>query len=158
MLVFVFGTLKQGFPNFHENLGTRVPGDFATRERYPLYLVGERYSPWMIAEPGSGQQVRGQVFEVDASALHRMDLLERVHEPDGYRRSAIEVIPASTTAASPLQAFAYFKAAGQVQPRQIRLGPLPEYGLAHAALYRQRDPQARQPTDPQPAPAPRHAG
>ncbi|MBB6563210.1 gamma-glutamylaminecyclotransferase [Acidovorax soli] len=140
MLVFVFGTLKQGFPNFHENLGTRVPGDFATCERYPLYLVGDRHSPWMIDAPGTGHPVKGQVFEVDAPALQRMDLLERVHAPDGYRRSTIEVIPAATTATTPLQVFAYLKSADQVQPGQVRQGPLPEYGLAHAALYRRRHP------------------
>lgn len=153
LLVFVFGTLKQGFPNFHENLGTRVPGDFTTCEPYPLYLVGERYSPWMIAAPGTGHRVKGQVFEVDAPALQTMDLLERVHAPDGYRRSAIEVTPTATTVTLPLQVFAYFKSADQVQPQQIRLGPLPEYGLAHAALYRRRGP-----IDQQPAPAHRHAG
>lgn len=140
MLVFVFGTLKQGFPNFHENLGKRVPGDFTTCERYPLYLVGERHSPWMMDAPGTGHPVTGQVFEVDAPALQKMDLLERVREPDGYRRSAIEVIPAATAATPPLQVFAYLKPADQVQPGQVRLGPLPEYGFAHAALYRRRLP------------------
>jgi gamma-glutamylaminecyclotransferase len=40
--VFVFGTLKQGFPNFHINRGRRVAGEFATGLAYPLYLVGER--------------------------------------------------------------------------------------------------------------------
>jgi gamma-glutamylaminecyclotransferase len=140
MLVFVFGTLKQGFPNFHENLGTRVPGDFATCECYPLYLVGDRHAPWMIAQPGTGHQIKGQVFKVDALALQRMDRLERVHEPDGYRRGTIDVIPVSTMVTSPLQVFAYFKSADQLQHHRARLGPLPEYGLAHAALYQRRNP------------------
>lgn len=141
MLVFVFGTLKQGFPNFHENLGTRLSGDFATCERYPLYLVGDRHSPWLIAQPGAGHQVKGQVFKVDASALQKMDLLERVHEPDGYQRRAIDVISTQACAGVPsLQAFAYLKAADQLHPSHIRLGPLPGYDLAHAALYRRRSP------------------
>src|SRR5688572_24027904 len=55
--VFVYGTLKEGFPNFGANTGTRVPGVFVTKERYPLYLVGERHSPWMINSPGEGKQV-----------------------------------------------------------------------------------------------------
>lgn len=47
-LVFVFGTLKEGFPNFATNKGVRRGGDFVTASRYPLYLVGERCSPWLI--------------------------------------------------------------------------------------------------------------
>ena len=62
--VFVYGTLKEGFPNFGTNTGTRIPGLFVTKERYPLYLVGQRHSPWMINTPGKGTQVIGQVFEV----------------------------------------------------------------------------------------------
>jgi gamma-glutamylcyclotransferase (GGCT)/AIG2-like uncharacterized protein YtfP len=38
-LVFVFGTLKEGFPNFTVNRGVRVPGSFSTCSAYPLYLV-----------------------------------------------------------------------------------------------------------------------
>ncbi len=48
-LVFVFGTLKQGFPNFATNRGCRVSetetGRYRTQQRYPLYLVGPRHSP-----------------------------------------------------------------------------------------------------------------
>jgi hypothetical protein len=43
-LVFIFGTLKEGFPNFGINRGTRVPGEFKTCAAYSLYLVGERHS------------------------------------------------------------------------------------------------------------------
>ncbi|WP_285414832.1 hypothetical protein [Variovorax sp. efr-133-TYG-130] len=32
-LVFVFGTLKEGFPNFTTNRGKRVAGEFVTVER-----------------------------------------------------------------------------------------------------------------------------
>jgi gamma-glutamylaminecyclotransferase len=56
-LVFVFGTLKQDFPNFHANRGVRVPGNYITAQRFPFYLVGERYSPWLIDQPGLGHQV-----------------------------------------------------------------------------------------------------
>ncbi|HYP70984.1 MAG TPA: gamma-glutamylcyclotransferase family protein, partial [Variovorax sp.] len=85
-LVFVFGTLKEGFPNFATNKGRRLPGVFLTKDRYPFYLVGERHSPWLVDQPGEGERVVGQVFEVDKVALAAMDALERIHEPDGYRR------------------------------------------------------------------------
>ena len=49
-LVFVFGTLKDGFPNFATNRGTRLPGAFRTCSAYPLYLVGYRHVPWLLPE------------------------------------------------------------------------------------------------------------
>jgi len=139
--VFVFGTLKAGFPNFHVNRGTRVAGDFVTLRPYPLYLIGERRSPWMLDQPGAGLHVRGQVFEVDDAALAQMDVLERVGEPDGYRRVHIEVALAGQAGAATFEAFAYLK-----EPAEFRavaddaLGPLAEYTHEHAALYRTRGP------------------
>jgi gamma-glutamylaminecyclotransferase len=106
-LVFVFGTLKEGFPNFATNKGTRVPGSFVTTECYPLYLVGERHSPWLINMPGEGKRIYGQVFQVDDDALAAMDKLERIHEPDGYRRVLLEVQSNDTLDSSVLSVFAY---------------------------------------------------
>ncbi|MBC5763895.1 gamma-glutamylcyclotransferase family protein [Ramlibacter albus] len=136
-LVFVFGTLKQGFPNFGFNTGRRVVGDFVTQERYPMYLVGERHVPWMIDTPGTGHEVVGQVFEVDATALAAMDALERVNEPDGYRRVLIG-IRRRDAVSEVRQAFAYMKPAEQLDPMQVQVGPLAEYTMEHAALYRYR--------------------
>ncbi len=39
--VFVYGTLKEGFRNFHVNRGTRLPGEFVTEQAFPLYVIGE---------------------------------------------------------------------------------------------------------------------
>jgi gamma-glutamylaminecyclotransferase len=137
-LVFVFGTLKQGFPNFATNKGTRVGGDFVTVERYPLYLVGERFSPWLVDAAGEGEQVVGQVFEVDQPALDAMDVLERITEPDGYRRVAMKVRAMGGDLASTLDVHAYVKQRAHFRPADARLGPLREYTLEHAALYRGR--------------------
>jgi len=90
-LIFVFGTLKEGFPNFPTNRGRRVPGRFRTEMAFPLYLVGDRHAPWMLDSPNSGLNVTGEVYEVDEDALRLMDVLERVHEPDGYIRKLILV-------------------------------------------------------------------
>jgi len=139
--VFVFGTLKEGFPNFHVNRGRRVPGDFVTVRPYPLYLIGERRSPWMLDQPGTGRNVRGQVFEVDDAALAQMDVLERVGEPDGYRRVRIEVAVAGQESATRLEAFAYLK-----EPAEFpavagdALGPMAKYTHEHAGMYRMRGP------------------
>lgn len=138
-LVFVFGTLKEGFPNFPANKGSRVPGVFLTKERYPLFLVGERHSPWLINSPGQGERIVGQVFEVDQPAIEAMDKLERISEPDGYRRVVIEVEAINATNSTNLSVFAYLKQAHHFVLSEARFGPLPEYTHEHAALYRPRD-------------------
>lgn len=137
--VFVFGTLKEGFPNFATNKGQRLPGNFATRLRYPLYLVGERHSPWLVDLPGEGQHVVGQVFDVDGATLEAMDRLERVHEPHGYSRVKISVAAQGNgEVLAPIDVFVYLKQAQDFVLAEVRMGPLREYTLEHAALYRPR--------------------
>lgn len=135
-LVFVFGTLKEGFPNFATNRGVRVAGSFRTCAAYPLYLVGDRHSPWLVDSPGTGARVSGQVFRVDDATLAAMDILERVSEPDGYRREVLEL--EGGDAPRRLSAYAYLKPPGQLVMSEVRAGPLDEYGHEHAALYRPR--------------------
>ena len=134
--VFVYGTLKQGFPNFEINQGTRLPGAFMTAERYPLYLVGERCVPWMVSQPGAGRQVFGEVFEVDDAALLAMDKLEGIGKLYGYRRQKIRVTDAESLCE--LSVFAYVKPLEQLDLEQVKLGPLTSYELQHASLYRKR--------------------
>lgn len=47
-------------------------GEFVTVQPHPLFLVGDRHSPWMLASPGQGLAVHGQVFGVDEAALALM--------------------------------------------------------------------------------------
>ena len=149
MQVFVFGTLKQGFPNFAVNRGIRVPGEFVTVQCLPLYLVGERHSPWLVNAPAQGHRVAGQVFDVDAATLDDMDRLERVHEPDGYRRLPLEVVARGAAADDRRTVFAYLKQPEHFDPAHVRLGPLAEYTLEHAHLYRSRSQApAAPPSDP----------
>jgi gamma-glutamylaminecyclotransferase len=136
--VFAFGTLKQGFPNSCTNKGSRLSGEFVTKHRFPLYLVGERYSPWLMLSEGEGFQIRGQVFMVDEAALGDMDRLERTNEADGYRRVQIAVYSESSN--EEMQVFAYMKPAEQLQDMAVRLGPIAEYELKHSSLYQKRKP------------------
>jgi gamma-glutamylaminecyclotransferase len=133
--VFVFGTLKEGFPNFAVNTGARVPGRFRTRDRYPLYVVGSRHVPWMLDARGEGEPVAGELYDVDDATLAAMDRLERVAEPGGYRRVAIEIEGAGTS----LEAWCYLKPAADLRAGEARLGPLGEYTPGHARLYRPRE-------------------
>lgn len=135
-LVFVFGTLKEGFPNFAVNAGKRVAGIFRTHERFPLYLVGDRHVPWMLDSAGEGERVAGELYEVDDATLAAMDRLERVSEPDGYRRVAIRVHGEGHDS---VEAFAYLKPASQLAAAQVRAGPIAEYTREHARLYRARE-------------------
>lgn len=137
-VVFVYGTLKEGFPNFHINQGRRLPGSWRTEAAYALYLVGSRSSPWMRAEAVNGLSVRGQLFEVSADGLAAMDRLERVDAEDGYRRRRIQVLPCDADRSAASWAWVYLKPTEQWGGQMIVEGPMSEYLPAHAARYQAR--------------------
>ena len=90
--VFVFGTLKRGFPNHGEGMrGERYLGDCRTVERYPMVVAGRWFSPVMMPEPGVGERVSGELYEIGDAKLAELDRIESTHLPDGYRRHAIKV-------------------------------------------------------------------
>lgn len=134
--VFVFGTLKQGFPNFHLNHGQRLPGHFSTVQAYPLYLIGDRYSPWLINDPGHGEIVTGEIYLVSDQELETMDKLERTEKKFGYQRLSIQV--KNTETSEVLNVFSYLKPKDQLKIKNIKLGPLNQYELHHADLYQSR--------------------
>lgn len=74
----------------------------------------------------------GQVFEVSDETLAGMDALERVSEPDGFRRVCLKVMQGEDS----LNVFAYLKNPAELVVADIRQGPLAEYTQAHAVLYR----------------------
>jgi gamma-glutamylaminecyclotransferase len=131
--IFVYGTLKEGFRNFHHNQGVRVAGDFVTVQAFPLFIIGQSGLPWLLHEPGRGHRVTGQVFEVDERSLAAMDALERVDEPGWYARRSLEVAPA--TGGAVFVAFAYFGDASRVAMHSVQQGPLARYELTHQSLY-----------------------
>jgi gamma-glutamylaminecyclotransferase len=145
-LIFVVGTLKEGFRNFHINRGQRVPGDFVTALPHPLYIAGDRGLPWLLQRPGQGQPVVGQLFRVDDEALASMDELERIDEPGYYERRRISVLPrdASSGAAAPattpapapapIEAWVYFGSELGFVGAVLHAGPIGEYLLEHQKL------------------------
>jgi gamma-glutamylaminecyclotransferase len=138
MLVFAYGTLKEGHRNAHLNLGVRVTGHFVTVERYPLFVIGPSQLPWLVNRPGDGEHVLGQVFEVDAQSLERMDALERITEPDWYSRGQILVHRQTEPSAAAVRALVYFGSAIRMASEVVHFGPLREYTLDHAAGYQPR--------------------
>ena len=98
--VFVYGTLKRGFP-YHESgmKRARFFGRCRTLEAYPLVVGGHWFSPILLAEPGVGRRVIGEVYQVDDAGLAELDSLEGGHLPTGYQRAAIAVEPVDGGAA-----------------------------------------------------------
>ncbi len=134
--IFVYGTLREGYPNHHHNVGVRKTGTFRTIEHFPLLLIGQRYSPCLIYSPGEGYPVRGEVYRVDDEGLALMDKLERIEAPDGYQRRQILVTTETQLPLGEVTVYAYLKKADSAS--DIRQGPLQEYTLQHASLYQSR--------------------
>jgi Uncharacterized conserved protein len=97
--VFVYGTLKRGFPNHFFLRNARFAGRARTVDSYALYL--DEY-------PGvyPGQQVSpiiGEVYRVDRAMLGRIDVLE--DHPELYRREECDV---RLDSGEVIRAFIYF--------------------------------------------------
>jgi gamma-glutamylaminecyclotransferase len=135
--LFVYGTLKKGLPN-HDNYmeSAKHLGKYQTVEKYPLVLCGARYVPCMIYQPGEGHHVEGELYEVDAECLNRIDALERIHDSDGYRRTVIRVGSGELNNQDIQDALAYFLPPEQVTDR--RSNDLKTYGLDEAKKYTPR--------------------
>jgi gamma-glutamylaminecyclotransferase len=136
--VFVYGTLKKGFPNHARYLSDAdLLGTFRTRERYRLVLNGERFSPCLLAGAGQGRRVEGEVYSVDWPGLRRLDRLERVDLPDGYRRHTIVVDAVDNPNLDACEVFVYLKNPdGLTDPRSEALAV---YTLEAAHTYRRRN-------------------
>lgn len=126
-LLFVYGTLKEGFCNFELNQGRRIPGDFSTVERFQLYVLGPFSLPWMVEADGQGLQVKGQLYEVTEEQLSQLDEFERVHEPGWLTRKPILVRASSSPSVDPVQAYVYLGDPEAVRTQTIHLGPVAEY-------------------------------
>ncbi len=134
-LLFVYGSLKQGFPNEQVNTGRRVAGRFRTVERFRLYLLGAGKVPCIVAPAGTGFQVVGELYEVDAQDLARMDRLERIGEPEGYERVEVQVERIDSSPLESTAALVYLKQEASIPSNAARSGPFPEYTLEHAARF-----------------------
>jgi gamma-glutamylaminecyclotransferase len=105
--VFVYGTLKRGFPYESAMAGQRLLGRCRTREAFPLVIAGRWFSPILIAEPGSGHRVFGELYRVSDETLATLDRMEGTHLPIGYDRIRITVETVAKGAR--LEAWTYVK-------------------------------------------------
>ena len=105
--VFVYGTLKRGFPNFAYMDGATFVADATTVDAYPLVVGGLWFTPYLIPEKGVGHQVKGELWDVPDRMMPALDELESTHLPNGYRRQRIPIMPVG--AREPVSAWAYFR-------------------------------------------------
>jgi gamma-glutamylaminecyclotransferase len=135
-LLFVYGSLKQGFPNAHHNQGRRLAGVYSTAMAYPLMLLRGQL-PCLVWQPGVGLVVRGEVYEVSEAQLAHMDRFERVGEAGGYRRVTIALRPDEAGQPSDeLHAQVYVQEPEVLAEPGDHLGPLAEYTPEHARHLR----------------------
>ncbi|XP_075218565.1 putative gamma-glutamylcyclotransferase CG2811 isoform X2 [Lycorma delicatula] len=88
-LVFVYGTLKHGQPNHNwltetENGCSKYVGDGSTVKKYPLIIASKYNIPFLLSEPGVGNNVLGEIYEIDEKMLGKLDILEE--HPNYYIR------------------------------------------------------------------------
>jgi gamma-glutamylcyclotransferase (GGCT)/AIG2-like uncharacterized protein YtfP len=100
--VFVYGTLKQGERNHRLLADAEYFGEATTCSQFKMYHVG---FPVLMAANGDGRptgRVRGEVYRVTRSQIHRLDQLES--EGRMYKRLPIDV---TTDEGNPLAVLAY---------------------------------------------------
>ncbi len=89
-LLFVYGTLKRGCSNHVYLERQRFVGPARTIPGYRLYDLGGY--PGIVAHAEDRAGVVGEIWEVEAEALHALDYFEGVHE-GLYRREPIPLQP-----------------------------------------------------------------
>ncbi|KAJ1395634.1 Gamma-glutamylcyclotransferase, AIG2-like [Sesbania bispinosa] len=96
-LIFAYGTLKRGFPNYGlmEELISKddvvLVGTYYTQNPYPL-VCGPHGIPYLINLPGSGHRVKGEVYAMSDDAVVQLD------EFEGVRAGYYERLPVVATA------------------------------------------------------------
>ncbi|KAM5181514.1 gamma-glutamylaminecyclotransferase isoform 1-T2 [Mantella aurantiaca] len=118
--IFVYGTLKQGQPNYHImtnlNIGKALfKGRGQTVDKYPLVIAEKGNIPFLLEVPGTGHRIAGEIYSVDDQMLQFLDEFEDC--PDMYQRTIkrIEILeweskddsPEERPAANTIECFVY---------------------------------------------------
>lgn len=88
MLIFVYGTLKRGRSNHGYMQDQRFVGEAKTTPIYRLYDLGGYPG---IVTASEGLSICGEIWEVDAKGLVKLDILEDI-EGGEYVREAIPLL------------------------------------------------------------------
>lgn len=130
-LLFVYGSLKEGYPNAHVNQGIRIPGHYRTAQAHPFYLA-HGSMPCLLPATGQGFKVLGELYRVSEADLAAMDVLEEVGLPGGYNRVVIDIEPCEGTIAAPISAWVYLQDPALIAAPGQHIGPLDFYTHEHA--------------------------
>jgi gamma-glutamylaminecyclotransferase len=106
-LVFLYGTLMRGECRHGALAGQQFVALAATRPNYRLYHCGS-YPALVEVSPGSGNRIEGEVWQISAECLARLDEIEGVDE-GLYARGpvALQDSPALNQIAAPIEAYLY---------------------------------------------------
>lgn len=87
-LVFVYGTLKQGFSNHGLLKQSKLIGVAQTKEKFVMYSSGIPY----VSKRFKSSYISGEVYSVSNDTMYNLDILEC--HPEWYVRSktSVEVI------------------------------------------------------------------
>ncbi|RXN19449.1 gamma-glutamylaminecyclotransferase B-like protein [Labeo rohita] len=93
-LVFMYGTLKKGQPNyFRIEDAANGQAEFLARartvEKYPLVIGSEYNIPFLLNVPGTGQRVYGEIYRVDQKMQKFLDKFEGC--PEWYKRIKVKL-------------------------------------------------------------------
>jgi len=87
-LIFVYGTLKQGFCRASFLANQQFLADALTAPRYALFDCGDY--PALVQDPIAGSRIQGELWRVDVPGLALLDEVEGVDE-QLYIRETIEL-------------------------------------------------------------------
>jgi gamma-glutamylaminecyclotransferase len=90
MLVFVYGTLKRSHSNHGYMEGQHFVSMAMTQPRYRLHDLGGY--PGMVVDESNGITIHGEIWEIDAACLARLDELEDIDGGE-YAREIIPLLP-----------------------------------------------------------------
>ncbi|HVW21289.1 MAG TPA: gamma-glutamylcyclotransferase family protein [Opitutaceae bacterium] len=88
--LFLYGTLKRGGVSAHLLAGQRFLGEARTRAAFRLYGLGG--FPGMVPAAAGGRAIEGELWEVDAECLARLDRWEGLDE-GLYVREPVPLLP-----------------------------------------------------------------
>jgi gamma-glutamylaminecyclotransferase len=85
LVLFVYGSLLRGQSNHFWMRAARYLGEASTEPRFELLDLG----PFPALVAGGSTAVHGELYEVDAVLLARLDVFEDV--PEMYRRDVVQL-------------------------------------------------------------------
>ena len=89
--MFVYGTLKRGHQRNHVLADQTFVGKATTAADYRMVDLGS-YPGLTEVDPGTGVQVRGEIYQVDRACLQQLDQIEAV-DAGLYERREIRLNP-----------------------------------------------------------------